>query len=463
MNKKHKILIVDDEKNTREGLRRALSESYTVSITDNGRSALSMLSEEHFDVVLTDLRMPHLDGLNFLRKIMVKDDHPVCILFTAYGSVENAVEAMRLGAYDYLTKPVNLENLELVLKRAIESRQLKKENKELKRELASKYAFANMIGKSEAIQNVFDAIKQIAPARSTVLLTGESGTGKELAARALHQLSDRADQPFITVHCAALSRNLLEAELFGYEKGAFTGANERRIGRFEAADGGTIFLDEIAEIEPSVQIVLLRILETRSFERVGGSESIEVDIRLLAATNRNLKEMVEKEEFREDLYYRLNVLPIHLPALRERREDIPLLLKHYLDSFNKENHRKISGFTAETLAILTSYDWPGNIRELRNSVERMVVMARKDVITVNDIPKEIRNIVAETRSNAPLVAAVDTQPLNITTNEKSLITKALEESNGNRTAAAKKLGISRRTIIRKIHQYHLEDVGLRES
>lgn len=460
MSKKNKILIVDDEKNTREGLRRALSGSYSVSITDNGESALSMLSDEHFDVVLTDLRMPDLDGLGFLKEIMIKEDHPVCIMFTAYGSVENAVKAMRLGAYDYLTKPVNLENLEIVLKRAVESRQLKKENKELKRELASKYAFGNMIGKSERMQHTFDAIKQIAPARSTVLLTGESGTGKELAARALHQLSDRADKPFITVHCAALSRNLLETELFGYEKGAFTGANERRIGRFEAANGGTIFLDEIAEIEPSVQVILLRILETRSFERVGGSESIEVDIRLLAATNRNLKEMVNKEEFREDLYYRLNVLPIHMPALRERREDIPLLLKHYLDIFNMENRRKINSFTSETLAILASFDWPGNIRELRNSVERMVVMARKDVIAVNDIPKEIRNAVSKIRSSDPLALNRDTQPLDITTNEKSLITKALEESDGNRTTAAKKLGISRRTIIRKIHQFHLEKVGL---
>ena len=460
MDKKHKILIVDDEKNTREGLKRALSESYDVAITDDGRNGLRMLAEEHFDVVLTDLRMPTLDGLNFLREIMKKENPPVCVMFTAYGSVENAVEAMRAGAYDYLTKPVNLEKLELVLKRALESRQLKEENKELKRELASKYAFANMIGKSAVMQQVFDSIKQIASARSTVLVTGESGTGKELAARALHQLSDRSDKPFIAVHCAALSRNLLESELFGYEKGAFTGATEKRIGRFEAADGGTIFLDEIAEIDPSVQVVLLRILESRAFERVGGSKSIEVDIRLIAATNRNLKEMVDKEAFREDLYYRLDVLQIHMPTLRERREDIPLLLKHYLDIFNNENNRKIKGFTSEALDILTAYNWPGNIRELRNGVERMVVMARKDVITVNGVPKEIRNMVSETGVRGPTANADDTQPLDINLNEKALIIKALEESSGNRTLAAKKLGISRRTIIRKINQYDLKQIGL---
>ena len=461
MKKKHKILIVDDEKNTREGLRRALSESYDVSIIDNGRSALDMLLEKNFDVILTDLRMPGLDGLNFVKKVMVKEQAPVCILFTAYGSVENAVAAMRAGVYDYLTKPVNLENLELVLKRAIESRQLRKENKALKRELASKYGFENMIGESPVMQQVFDAIKQIAPARSTVLLTGESGTGKELAARALHQISNRSDKPFVAVHCAALSRSLLESELFGAEKGAFTGAMERRIGRFEAADGGTIFLDEIAEIDPSVQVVLLRILETREFERVGGSESIEVDVRLVAATNRDLKEMVDKGEFREDLYYRLDVLHILMPALRERREDIPLLLKHYLEIFNGENNRKIGSFTAEALEILLNYNWPGNIRELRNTVERMVVMARKDVITVSDIPKEMRASVAEKKSgDLPALESPD-RPLDINAHEKSLIAKALRECKGNRTSAAKKLGISRRTIIRKISQYGLSEIGLK--
>ena len=459
MHNKYKILIIDDEKNTREGLRRALSETYDVSIIDNGQSALSMLSEQNFDVVLTDLRMPGLDGLSFLKKVMAKENHPLCIMFTAYGSVQNAVEAMRAGAYDYLTKPVNLENLELVLKRALESQRLQKENKVLKRELASKYAFNTMIGTSAVMQQVLDAIKQIAPARSTVLLTGESGTGKELAARALHELSDRSDKPFVVVHCAALSRNLLESELFGYEKGAFSGAMERRIGRFEAANGGTIFLDEIGEIDPSVQVVLLRILETHTFERVGGTESLEVDIRLIAATNRDLKDMAEKGEFREDLYYRLDVLHLNMPALRERREDIPLLLKHYLEIFNNENHRKISSLTQEALEILTVYNWPGNIRELRNTVERMVVMARKDVITVNDVPKTIRAVVSEMRSASSKISLAPNEKLDINANEKSLITKALIECSGNRTAASKKLGISRRTIIRKIDQYGLHEIG----
>jgi two-component system, NtrC family, response regulator AtoC len=453
MKKKTEILIIDDERNTREGLKRALTPNYHVTLASDAQNGLDLVLERRFDVILTDLRMPGMDGINFIHRISTMDNPPVCIMFTAYGSVENAVEAMKAGAYDYLTKPVNLDNLEIIIKRALESRLLKRENRDLKRELASKYALENLIGKSMAMQRVFDTLKQIAPARSTALLTGESGTGKELAARALHQLSNRADKPFVTVHCAALSRNLLESELFGHEKGAFTGATERRIGRFEAADGGTIFLDEITEIDPSVQIVLLRILENRTFERVGGAEPIEVDVRLIAATNTDLKQLVDNGDFREDLYYRLDVLNIRMPPLRERREDIPLMLKHYLDIFNKENDRHVNSFTPETVEILTAYSWPGNVRELRNCIERMVVLARNDDITLSDIPQQIRNETADMVSRPRISLVAKDAPLDIDANERRLIVQALHECSGNRSAAAKKLGISRRTIIRKLKKY----------
>ncbi len=454
MSKKSKILIIDDEKNTREGLQRLLASHYDVSLADNARTGLDMVLEQDFDIVLTDLRMPELDGLNFIKRVTAIQNPPVCIMLTAYGSVENAVDAMKAGAYDFLTKPINLDNLEIVIRRALESGRLKKENKHLKRELASQFAFEKIIGKSVVMQEVFDTLKQIAPARSTVLLSGESGTGKELAAGALHQLSDRADKPFIAVHCAALTRSLLESELFGHEKGAFTGATERRIGRFEAADGGTLFLDEIAEIEPSVQVALLRILETRAFERVGGTNPIEVNVRLVAATNRTLEDLVKEGSFREDLYFRLDVLNIHMPPLRDRREDIPLLLNYYLDLFNRENNRKIEGFSPQAIDLLTAYKWPGNVRELRNAVERMIVMTREKIVTANDVPRKIRD-----ESPTPLSPdsnlAIASDSLDIDSHEKFLIMRALDEYDGNRTAAAKKLGISRRTIIRKIEKYEL--------
>ncbi len=451
--KKPKILIIDDERNTREGLKRALSNKYEVSVASNAKLGMNFVLEKSFDVVFTDLRMPELDGMNFLKRVNALESKPICIMLTAYGSIENAVEAMKYGAYDFLTKPVNLDNLEIVLERALESVKIKRENIDLKRQLASKYAFENIIGASSAMQHVFDSLKQIAPARSTVLLTGESGTGKELAARALHQLSNRADKPFVTVHCAALSRNLLESELFGHEKGAFTGATEQKKGRFEIADGGTVFLDEIAEIDPSVQIILLRILENKIFERVGGTTPIEVDVRLIAATNKNLKEMADEGKFREDLYYRLDVLQIHMPSLRERKEDIPLLLKHYLNVFNSENERNITSFSSQALESLIDYDWPGNVRELRNAVERIVVMTINDIIGVNDIPGHIRY----KGSSNPLTNIMPGgNGLDINENEKLMIVKALQKCNGNRTEAAKQLGISRRTIIRKIKKFGLD-------
>lgn len=455
--KKSKILIIDDERNTREGLERALKAEYDVALAEDAEKGLDQITAGNFDIVLTDLRMPGLDGLSLIKRVKAMENPPDCIMLTAFGTVENAVEAMKSGAYDYLTKPINLDNLELLLKRALESRRLKRENTELRSGLAATYSFKNMIGKSAAMHQIFDTLHQIAPARSTVLLTGDSGTGKELAARALHQQSNRADKPFITVHCAALSTNLLESELFGHERGAFTGAQERRIGRFEAADGGTIFLDEIGEIEPQVQVTLLRILETRTFERVGGTATIESDVRLIAATNRDLKKQVDERKFREDLYYRLDVLHIHMPSLRGRREDIPLLLKHYLDEFNAENAKEIQGFVSEAVNVLNQYHWPGNVRELRNCVERMVVMTQNETLAVEDIPGTIRTAVAGDEG-AGLTGIVGADSLDMEANERSLILKALKDCDGNRSAAARKLGISRRTLHRKLNQYKLREM-----
>jgi two-component system response regulator AtoC len=334
---KSTILIVDDERNTREGLARALRRQYRILLAESAMAALEVLKTESPDAVLTDLRMPGMDGMTLVKRILAEEPKPVCILLTAYGNVETAVEAMKCGAYDFLTKPVNLDRLEVLLKRAINTRKLEQSNRQLKQQLDSKYGMEQIIGSSAVMQTVFDTIRQVAPSRATVLIQGESGTGKELVAHAVHRLSSRVDNPFIAVHCAALADTLLESELFGHERGAFTGATETRKGRFELADGGTLFLDEIGEIEPATQVKLLRVLEERNFERVGGMQKIEVDTRLLAATNRDLRQMVEEGTFREDLFFRLNVVQVTLPPLRRRREDIPLLLNHYLLEFRAEN------------------------------------------------------------------------------------------------------------------------------
>jgi DNA-binding NtrC family response regulator len=448
---KSTILIVDDEKNTREGLARALRRSYEVLIAESGSAALNILSERPVDVMLSDLRMPGMDGMTLMQRALAGSPQLVCILLTAYGNIETAVDAMRHGATDFLTKPVNLEQLELVLQRALRSHRAETENLQLREQLDSKFGMENIIGTSPEMQQVFDTVRQVAASRATVLIQGESGTGKELIAKAIHRLSSRKNGAFVPVHCAALSSTLLESELFGHEKGAFTGAAERRKGRFELADGGSLFLDEIGEVDASVQVKILRALEERRFERVGGQESIDVDTRLIAATNRDLKKMVAEGTFREDLYYRLYVVVIQLPALRERRSDIPLLLKHYLDVFNQENGRAIEGFSPDALDLLMAYRWPGNVRELRNVVEQMVVLSRSQRIGVRDLPVHLR----ETGSSGGTlqVAGGTLEEL-----EKLALLQALKESGGNRTHAAEKLGISRRTLHRKIAEYGFTEV-----
>ena len=389
---KPKVLVIDDEKNTRDGLREALADDYDVLLAEDGIKGLALLdANPDVCIALTDLRMPGMDGMDFIRTVTARKKAPLIIMLTAYGSVQTAVEALKVGAYDYLSKPVDLDNLEMMLDRGMKVLRDRAE----KNGTAHEGGAVNIIGSSAAMTAVLDSIRQVAATKATVLVTGESGTGKELVAQAIHKLSPRANKPFRPVHCAALSENLLESELFGHEKGAFTGANERVAGRFEMADGGTLFLDEIGEISLAVQVKLLRVLETHQFERVGGSETLTVDVRVVAATNRDLRAMVEQGTFREDLFYRLNVVNIRIPPLRERREDIPEILDYYLKKSASDNGTDVADISPEALGVLMAYDWPGNVRELRNCVERMVVFARGTTLTMTDVPADIRSAVGE--------------------------------------------------------------------
>ena len=451
-NKRPTILIVDDERLQRDGLQRALEDRYDVLAADDVSKATGILETQPVDVLLTDLRMPGDDGLKLLRRAGSLSNPPVSIMMTAYGSIENAVEAMKAGAYHYVTKPVNLDELDLVIGRALKSRQIEAENVNLHEQLDQKFGLENLIGQSPAMLQMFDIIRQVAPTRASVLITGETGTGKELVAHAVHNLSPRKGGPFITVHAAALPTTLLESELFGHEKGAFTGAVERRAGRFEMADGGTIFLDEVGELEPAMQVKLLRVLEERKFERVGGNKTIEVDVRLVAATNRDLKKMVAEGKFRDDLFYRLSVVTVGLPPLRERRDDVPLLVATFNRQYSEENNVPVREITQEAINLLMAYDWPGNVRELRNALEQMVVLARGDRLTVRDIPAPIR-------TGADLTKISVVRPgvtMTVEEAERQLIVQALKETNGNRTKAADKIGMSRRTLHRKLKQYRLE-------
>jgi len=368
------ILIVDDEKHTREGLQMALEDKYEITLAQNADEAFNLMESDDFDVVLTDLRMAGKSGLRVIDKALSMAEKPICIMMTAYGNVDTAVQAMKRGAYDFLTKPLNLEKLEILIDRALSSEKLKEENTALHERLDKKYQFQGILGNSKALLEVMEKVKRVAPTKATILLKGETGTGKELFAQAIHQNSPRSRGPFMAVHCASLAPTLLESELFGHEKGAYTGATERRIGRFEAADKGTLFLDEIAEIDASTQIKLLRFLEQKTFERLGSNKTISVDVRLIFATNRSLEKLVEEGKFREDLYYRLNVVPVELPPLRERVDDILLLIDHYIDEFSRENNVEPVTFMEGAKTALKNYSWPGNIRELRNFCENIVVL-----------------------------------------------------------------------------------------
>ena len=450
---KPSILVVDDERNTREGLAMALRREWDVRTAESKDAALARLAEAPADVMLSDVRMPGGSGLELLEAAHKAYPRMACVLLTAYGSVETAVEAMKLGAADFLTKPVNLDQLDIVLARTLRTRALERENRELRKRLDARYGLENIVGSAPAMERVFDIVRQDAPSMATVLVEGPSGTGKELVAQAIHHLSPRAAGPFVAVHCAALSPTLLESELFGHEKGAFTGAVAQTRGRFEQASGGTLFLDEVGEIAPEVQVKLLRVLETRSFERVGGSETLRADFRIVAATNRDLKAEVEAGRFREDLYYRLAVVLVRMPTLAERASDIPMLCDpmlcdHFLKRFAEESGTGAAkGIEPAALALLQAYPWPGNVRELRNAVERMTVLSRGDVITVADVPPEIREA-ADGAARAAPAGAIAGESL--ADAEKRQILAALERAGGNRSKAADELGINRRTLHRKL-------------
>ncbi|MGB1745014.1 MAG: sigma-54-dependent transcriptional regulator, partial [Limisphaerales bacterium] len=435
------LLIVDDEKPTRDGLRAALEDRYEVYVAEDATSATGLLEAETFDVLLTDFRLPNNeDGMKLIARAKSLAKPPICILMTAYGSEELAVEALKQGADDYLAKGrMQIDELETRIARALKLRTLESENQTLKQQLDKKFGLENIIGESEPMQRVMDVVRQVAPARATVLIQGESGTGKELLAKAIHQLSPRSAKPMVTVHCAALSPTLLESELFGHEKGAFTGAHERRIGRFEQAEGGTLFLDEIGEIDETTQVKLLRFLGERTFERVGGSKTLTVDVRVVAATNKNLKELVDAGEFREDLYFRLSVVELWSPPLRDRSADVPLLALSFLREFASENAKPVCDFTAEALEAMIRYEWPGNVRELRTAVEHAVVLSKGDMIQLSDLPQSVQSrgvIQSETELSQPIID----KGVTLEEAEKQLIIRTLQECRGNRTAAAKKIG-----------------------
>ncbi len=444
------VLIVDDEKHTREGLQQALAESYDVSVAASADEAFNLMEVQEFDVIVTDLRMPGKSGLKVIDKALALPNRPAVLMMTAYGNIETAVEAMRRGAVDFLTKPVNIERLEVLIQRALKTRILEVEVKQLHERLDEKFNFEGLVGSSPKLQAVIDRVRLVAPSRATILIEGQSGTGKELIAQAIHQVGSRPRGPFVAVHCAALSESLLESEIFGHERGAFTGAVERRVGRFESADGGTLFLDEIGEISASTQVKLLRFLETRTIERVGGSKSLELDVRLVAATNRNLEQMVADGKFREDLFFRLNVVRIQMPALRERVEDIPLLLAHFIKNFSTENGLPPLAIEPGALQTLQRYPWPGNIRELRNFCENAVVLHRRGKLTEFDLDPKFRGALpaGDGEPGAPL-----SNSLSVEENEKRLLREALIKARGNRTRAADFMGISRRTLHRKLAQW----------
>jgi two-component system, NtrC family, response regulator AtoC len=456
------VLIVDDEKHTRDGLRRLLENEYDVYVAADIAGAMDVLEREQVDVLLTDLRLGSEDGMVLIDRALKMPRPPICIMMTAYGSVDVAVEAMKRGAYDFVTKPLNLDKVEMLIARALQARRMEQENRTLRQQIDDRFGLENILGESLALREVLDIIRQVAPSSANVLLEGESGTGKELAAHAIHTLSRRNQAKFVAVHCAALSPTLLESELFGHERGAFTGAHERRIGRFEQANGGTIFLDEIGEIDPSTQVKLLRVMsEQRAFERVGGTQTLRADVRVIAATNKNLEQLVREGKFRDDLYFRLNVVRITMPPLRARKEDIPLLVRSFLRHFAKANEKPVLDITADALNTLLAYDWPGNVRELRTAIEHGVVMANGPKIAVGDLPRTIREAAGTAPSGITVSEVVN--PLDLAETEKRLITQALAATSGNITAAATQLGISRRTLHRKLNEMNALGRNVREQ
>ncbi len=446
---KYSVLVVDDDKLVNDFLTETLSRAgYECVSVLSGEEGLIQFKARSFDIVVTDLKMKEMDGLSLLEHIKRLSPETVVIIMTAYGTVETAVKAIKKGAYDFLLKPVSPDTLEHMFGRVTEMMRLKTENQLLRHDLANK--FQNIIGKSKEMREVFDLIQSVADARSTVMITGASGTGKELVARAIHYASNRREGPFIKLNCAALPENLVEAELFGYEKGAFTDAKKTNRGRFELADGGTLLLDEISEMPLNLQSKLLRVIQEREFERVGSSATIAVDVRLIATSNRDLKEFISAGLFREDLFYRLNVIPIYLSPLNERKEDVPLLVEHFIDKYNRENGKSVKGIDEAAMRRFMKYHWRGNIRELENLIERAVVITRGDMLTEDDFPVEMA--IGQMGDDMPHLKV----PMKLEEGSKYLILKTLEKYNGNKTRAAEALGITTRTIRNKLAEYEME-------
>ncbi len=452
------LLIVEDERATREGLRSALEDDFDVYTAAGKDEALAILKSEPIKLLLTDLRLGGDSGMDLLDAALAMPEPPVAIMMTAYGSVDTAVEAMRRGAWHFVTKPLNLDEVEMLLKRALHNRTLETENQQLVQQVKKSHKLDQLIGKSPAIKRVSELVQQVAPTRATILIEGDSGTGKEVVAHTLHHLSGRPAAKLVIVHCAALSPQLLESELFGHEKGAFTGASQRRIGRFEQADGGTLFLDEIGEIDASTQVKLLRVLSERTLERVGSNVPIKVDVRVIAATNKNLRELVARGDFREDLYFRLNVVNITMPRLRDRREDIVLLANSFLKEFAKENDRPFKALTDAALELLRAYSWPGNVRELRTAIGHGVVMSNDPVIDARHLPQFLHAspaVAAITPDATVKISLEAPSELNLHALETNTIRAALSRAGGNRTHAADLLGVSRRTLQRKLKELGL--------
>ena len=452
-----KILVVDDEAIQRDIVKDILEDQgYDVLTSGSGPDALECLKTAPVDLVLTDLRMPGMDGVELLERVKALDPDIVVVVITAYGSVESAVDAMKKGAYHYLTKPLGKEELKLVVERAFQTKRLADENRSLRQELQNRYEFQNIIGQARNMQAVFTMIEKVAPSASTVIIYGESGTGKELVARALHVHSKRKQQRFLAVNCAAIPDTLLESEMFGYEKGAFTGANTQKKGLFEEAHNGTLFLDEIGDLDTVLQAKLLRVLQEGEFQRVGGVKTIKADVRVLAATNKNLEEEVKDGRFRQDLYYRLNVVPIFLPPLRERKEDIPALVAHFLAKYQKKHGKTITRVTSDVMKRLLDYRWDGNVRELESVIERSVILADQDLITLETLPEKLREPVIPGSANTPITFNIPEEGISLEHVERSLIESALNKSGWSIKKASELLGISYKTLQYRIQKYQLK-------
>ena len=452
------VLVVDDEVGARESLRMILKTDYTVFLAKDAEEAILQIKEHSPDVILLDIILPDLDGLRLLEKIKQNETDAIVIMITATKTVKTAVEAMKLGAYDYVTKPFDIDELRLIISRALSAQALEKEVRYLRKEIDRSFIFENIIGKSRAMKEIFDMIRQIADSKSTVLVMGESGTGKELISRAIHYNSNRKNYPFVTINCAAIPETLIESELFGHEKGAFTNAIEKKLGRFELAHQGTLFLDEIGELSLTTQAKILRFLEEKEFNRVGGSKTIKVDVRLITATNRDLNQLLKNGVFREDLYYRINVVPIIIPPLKERKEDIPPLLDHFIKKYNEEGHKRVKGVSKDTLELIMNYEWPGNVRELENAIERVIALTSNEYIQPEELPIPLTNISKVNGIRESILTGKVSFLKAEEEFEKGIILDALKKTNYVQSHAAEMLGISRRIL-----KYKMDKLGILQN